>query len=188
MSTVAAAPAKLMTAQEFLLLPDTDRPKELVRGKVVLMNVPYPRHGHYCNAVGRRLGNFVEQHDLGWVFNNDAGVMTEHDPDTVRGPDVAFFSYQKVPKGGLPDGYIDVPPELVVEIRSAETRWKDLHKKVGEYLEAGVLIVCVVDPDAKTVHVFSADQPVRVLTTADEWTLPEVLPGFSVRLADFFTA
>jgi Uma2 family endonuclease len=76
MSAAISAPPKPLTAQEFWALPDTDRPKELVRGKVVYMNVPYPRHGHYCLAVGRRLGNFVEQHDLGWVFSNDSGVLT----------------------------------------------------------------------------------------------------------------
>ncbi len=188
MSAIVSTPPKLLTAQEFLRLSDTDRPKELVKGKVVYRNVPYPRHGHYCLAVGRKLGDFVEQHDLGWVFSNDSGVLTEQNPDTVRGPDVVYYSYQKVPKGQLPDGYIDVAPELAIEIRSSDTRWKNLHKKIGEYLEAGVLVVCVVDPDAKTVHVFSADQPVRILTAGDEWTLPEILPGFSVSLAALFTA
>lgn len=188
MSAVVSTTPKLMTAKEFLHLPDTDRPKELVRGRVVYMNVPYPRHGHYCLAIGRQLGNFVEQHDLGWVFSNDAGVVTEQDPDTVRGPDVVYFSYSKVPKGKLPNDYLDAIPELAIEIRSADSRWKNLLRKVGEYLEAGVTSVCVVDPDAQTVHVFSADQPVRVLTIADEWTLPEVLPGFSVKLSELFVA
>jgi len=188
MSAVLASPSKLLTAAEFLRLPDTDQPKELVKGKVVYMNVPYPRHGHYCSEVAFLLKTFVSRHDLGWVFTNDSGVFTERDPDTVRGPDVVYYSYQRVPKGTLPDGYIDAVPELAIEIRSAETRWKNLHKKVGEFLDIGVTNVCVVDPDAKTVHVFSADQPVRVLSATEEWTLPEVLPGFSTPLAELFIA
>lgn len=168
MSAVVSSQPQLMTAEEFLHLPDTDRPKELVRGKVVYMNVPFPRHGHYCFAVARHLANFVDRNRLGWVFTNDSGVQTERDPDTVRGPDVAYYSYQRVPEGKLPDGYLSAVPELAVEIRSAETRWKNLHKKVGEFLDAGVINVCVVDPDVQTVHVFSADQPVRGLTVADD--------------------
>jgi Uma2 family endonuclease len=188
MSTAISTTSKLLTAAEFLRLPDTERPKELVKGKVVYMNVPYPRHGHYCSEVGFLLKSFVKPRDLGWVLTNDSGVITEHDPDTGRGPDVVYFSYQRGPKGTLPDDYVEAAPELVVEIRSAETRWKLLHKKVGEYLDAGVINVCVVDPGEKTVHIFSADQPVRVLRETDEWTLPEVLPGFSTPLAKLFVA
>lgn len=188
MSAVVSTTPKLLTAKEFLHLPDTDRPKELVRGRVVYMNVPYPRHGHYCSEIDFLLKSFVKKHDLGWVFSNDSGVLTEQDPDTVRGPDVVFYSYHKVPKGTLPDDYLSAIPELAIEIRSADSRWKNLLRKVGEYLEAGVTSVCVVDPDAQTVHVFSADQPVRVLTIADEWTVPDVLPGFSVKLSELFVA
>ena len=188
MTAAISSPTKLMTAAEFLRLPDHDRPKELVRGKVVYMNVPYPRHGHYCNEVSYILSGHVKARDLGWVFTNDSGVLTERNPDTVRGPEVVYYSYQRVPKGQLPNSYIDAVPELAVEIRSADTRWKSLLKKVGEYIDAGVVNVCVVDPDAKTVHVFSADQPVRVLTVNDDWTLPEVLPEFSTPLSTLFVA
>src|SRR5688572_979655 len=115
MSTVTEP---LLTAEQYRLLPTDGRRTELIRGKVVEMNVPAPRHGYYCSKVDRILGNFAEEHDLGRVMCNDSGVVTERGPDTVRGADVCYYSYRSVPRGPLPEGYLPVPPELVFEVRS----------------------------------------------------------------------
>src|SRR5438105_14325285 len=108
----------LLTAEEFRLLPDYGKHRELVRGRIVEMNVPTPRHGYLCNRVGRILGNFAEDRGLGRVMNNDSAVVTAKDPDTLRGPDVSYYSYSRIPKGPIPEGYLDVVPELVFEVRS----------------------------------------------------------------------
>src|SRR5262245_39441414 len=108
----------LFTAENYQLLPDSGRPTELVRGRIVTMNMPHPRHGYFCGKIVRLLGNFVERHDLGWVMSNDSGVVTERDPDTVRGADVAYYSFNRLPKGKLPQGYLSVVPELIFEVRS----------------------------------------------------------------------
>lgn len=176
-----------ITAEEFLHLPDTDRPKELVKGRVVFLNSPYPRHGHYCAQFAFRLQDFVKRQRTGWVLINNVGVLTEREPDTVRSPDIVYCSYDRIPPGRLPDGYPQFAPEVVIEVRSKEDRYQQLLNKVAEYLFAGVTIVCDADPDAQAVRIFSSDQPVRVLTVADDWTLPEVLPGFSIPLASLFT-
>jgi Uma2 family endonuclease len=113
----------LLTAEEFLLLPDDDRPKELVRGKVVYMGVPWPRHGQICAQIIWLLGNFTEERCLGHVVSNNSGVRAERGPDTVRGPDIAFYSYTRVPPGPFPPGYLPAAPELVFEVRSHTDRW-----------------------------------------------------------------
>ena len=82
----------LLTAEEYLQLPDRGVPTELVRGKVVEMNVPTPRHGQICAKVARIVGHYADEHGLGHVLTNDSGVLTERDPDTLRGADVAFYS------------------------------------------------------------------------------------------------
>ena len=175
----------LLTAEDFARLPDNGHPTELVRGRIITMNPPVPRHGQICNKVGRILGDFAEK-DLGHVLNNDSGVITEHDPDTVRGADIAFYSYAKVPKGPLPRGYLSMPPDVVFEVRSEDDRWKKILTKVAEYLNAGVTVVCVLDEPPPTIYVHTADQPVRILSADDELSLPDVLPGLSVPLRRFF--
>src|SRR5262249_54756044 len=100
-SPMATAEA-LLTAEEYLLLPDDGQPSELVRGRLVTMNMPAPRRGQICAKIARFLGNFADQHDAGHVLTNDSGVVTERDPDTVRGAAVAFYGYDQVPRGPLP--------------------------------------------------------------------------------------
>jgi Uma2 family endonuclease len=175
-----------MTAQEFGQRPDPGYPEELVQGRVLGMPPPDRQHGFVCSKADRIFGNFVEERDLGRVMSNDSGVITEHSPDTVRGADVAYYSYDRLPKGPLATGYGPEVPELVVEVRSAGDRWRDLHEKVAEFLGAGVLTVVVLDPKPQTAHVFGADDPPRTLGAEDELVLPGILEGFRIRVGRFF--
>jgi Uma2 family endonuclease len=176
----------LITAEEFGKRPDPGYPEELVQGKIVALPLTDTRHGAVCARSIYLLMRFLEDHDVGRVIGNDAGVITERDPDIVRGPDVAFYSYQRIPQGPIPRGYCPEVPELVIEVRSPSDRWRDVQAKVVEYLTAGVRIVVVLDPDPQTAHVFSDDEPPRVLTVKQELTLPGVLEGFAVRVGRFF--
>src|SRR5207244_1669587 len=128
----------LLTAEEFARLPDRGRPTELVRGRIVEMNVPFPRHGQVCGQTAYLLKDYLRTDDRGQVVTNDSGVITERDPDTVRGGDVCFYSYTRVPKGPLPQGYLSVVPDAVFEVRSPDDRWSKITAKVAEYLNAGV--------------------------------------------------
>lgn len=186
MTAVALATnEKLLTADEFWTLPKSDRPMELVRGRIEYMNMPGPRHGQVCGRVDRILGNFVDQHGLGHVLTCDTGVVTEHNPDTVRGTDICFYSYARLPKGPLPAKYVEVVPELVVEVRSPDDRWNRILRKVSEFLEAGVTVVCVLDPKTETAHVYSADDEQK-LSADDTLAFPDILPGFAVPVRRFF--
>ena len=113
--------------------------------------------------------------------------MTERGPDTVRGADVSFYSYARTAKGPLPDGYLAAKPELVVEVVSPTDRWPKILAKVSEYLEAGVLVVVVLNDSKRSATVFSSGGDIiRVLGPDDDLTLPEILPGFSVKVSRFF--
>jgi Uma2 family endonuclease len=177
-----ATTESVLTAEDFLLLPDSNRPRELVRGRIVTMNAPYYRHGKICGRLVRFLGNFADDQDLGTVVSNDAGVVTERGPDSVRGADVAYYSYQRLPKDVDPEGYPGVTPELVFEVRSPTDRSKALQEKVDEYLSAGVLSVCVLDPTDDTAVVYSAGRPPLTVTITEDLTFPEILPGSSLPL------
>jgi Uma2 family endonuclease len=183
MATVAEA---LLTAEEFRRLPDDGVRKELVRGKVVPVNVPAPRHGYICGNIVGLVRPFVVQQQLGRVICNDSGVVTEHNPDTVRGADVAFYSYARLPRGPLPEGYLGAVPELVFEVRSPADRWREVRAKVVEYLDAGVTTVCVLDPAAEAVYAYNNDLPDRVFRAEEEFTLPEVLGDFRTPVRLFF--
>lgn len=184
----AAAPLApgLLTAEEFGRRPDPGYPEELVRGRIVPMPMPKPRHGKYCVNASYLLKRFLDDHDLGQVFSNDTGVITERGPDTVRGADVLFYSYARLPKGPLPDEYLDVAPDLVIEVRSPSDRWPKLLAKVAEYLNAGVSVVCVLDGDTRTARLDDAEGMSRVFGEDEQLTFPGLLDGFRVRVGRFF--
>lgn len=184
--TASILESKLITAEEFRRLVDDGRLTELVRGRVIEMNRPSTSHGYYLLQIGFLFKQFVQQHKLGRVVGGEAGIVIQRDPDTVRGPDVAYYSYQRLPQGPLPEGYWPVSPELVVEVRSQDDRWKDILQKVSEYLSADVLIVLVVDPAPRCVHVFSSDNAVVALNADDRLTIPDVLPGFEIPVSQLF--
>ncbi len=178
--------SKLLTAEEYGQLDNDGRLTELVRGRVVELNRQYTSHGFFLSRINALLWSYVQKHNLGRVVGGDAGVVPQHDPDTVRGPDLAFYSHQRIPAGSLPEGYWPASPELVIEIRSPSDRWKDILHKVAEYLNANVLTVAVIDPSSKHVHVYSADHEARILTSDDHLTFPDILPGFEVVVGSLF--
>ena len=183
---MATIDERLFTAQEYGGLPDLGYPNELVRGKIVRMDVPYFNHGKHCGRIYATFGRYVDDHDLGHVLMNDSGVITEHGPDTVRGPDVSFYSYSRIAKDADVPGYASVAPEIVFEVRSPDDRWPKILKKVGEYLSAGVLAVYVVDPQDERVRVYDNDQPGRTLEGDDELPFPEPLSGFRLPVRSLF--
>jgi Uma2 family endonuclease len=176
----------LMTAEEFGQRPDPGYPEELVRGKIISLPISDRRHGQVCTSVTCSLGNFVEEHDLGRLIINGSGLITGRNPDSVRGPDIAYYSYARLPRGPLPAGYGPEVPELVVEVRSEGDSWREIVIKVGEYLKAGVLKVVVLDPRSRKAHIYSVDDEPVVLGPEDELTLPELLGEFRVAVHRFF--
>jgi Uma2 family endonuclease len=186
MSPESTAAPDVLTAEEYARRPDPGYPEELVRGRTVPMSHPDRRHGQICNKVGRILGNIAEHHALGHVLNNEAGVITARNPDTVRGPDVSFYSFGRLPKGPLPAGYGSEMPELIIEVRSPSDRWAQVLARVVEYLDAGVRAVVVLDDESRTAFLQLADRPPRLLGPDDDLTVPDILPGFAVAVRVFF--
>lgn len=182
-----ATAASLLTAEEYMALSDSfDGPTELVKGVLVTMTPPPPRHGEICSQIIYLLRKYLESNPSGRVVCNDSSMLTERNPDSVRGPDVSYYSFERVKKGPLPGGLLPIAPEAVFEVRSPSDRWSELHIKVAEYLQAGVLAVCVLDDNSRTLHAFFADREPKVLTAADEFALPEILGDFGVLVARFF--
>ena len=101
-------------------------------------------------------------------------ARTRPSPDTVRGADVAYYSYERVPKGPLPRRkYLDVAPDLAVEVRSPGDPWSEILAKVAEYLRAGVKAVVVLDEQTRTLTIYRPDVPHQVLNDEAEFSLPD---------------
>lgn len=185
---VSTAIPPLMTAEEFVRLHGDESGVELVKGRVVRLPMPGVEHGEVCISAGTIFKNFAKANHLGRVLGNDTFVRVGTNPDTYRGADVCFISYAKLPKDQpRPKGPLEQPPELVIEVRSPTDRMGDIQIKVGEYLNAGVAVVVLLDPNVEAASIYrqSDDFPQR-LSNGDELTLPDILPGFAVPVREFF--
>ncbi len=183
---MSATALKLITAEEFGRMPNPPdgSKQELVKGVIVTMPPPKGRHGIVQLAIGAILHNFVKPKRLGWVVT-EAGTKLERNPDTLRGPDVAFYSISRQPKP--PEGYFEIPPDLAVEVLSPDDRSGKVREKIREYIAAGVKLIWLVDPDAQTVRVYHKSIRGSELDETDTIDGGDVLPEFSCKVADFFS-
>jgi Uma2 family endonuclease len=176
----------LMTAEEFEAVAERLGACELVRGEVITLSPGGVPHSFLTASMVTLLGDWARRTHLGRVLTGEAGLITERDPDTVRGADVAYYSYERLPKGPLPKGFAAIPPNLVVEIIGEGQSWKQMLQKVGEYLRMGVDRVWVVDPQSQRVHVFRSDAEPIILSESDTIADEAILPGFSCSVEEFF--
>lgn len=159
---------------------------ELVRGRVVREPPPMPPHGRAVARVAFLLERYAQEVGGGAVVA-EFGVITVEDPPTVRGPDAAYFSRDRIPAGAWERrGFWRIAPDLVVEVLSPSSRAAVIREKVGEYLAAGSRMVWVIDPGARRVEVHRPGGDVRRITVDGELDGADVLPGFRVRAAELF--
>ena len=157
---------------------------ELVSGVLVEKPMGY-RESILALALGSWLRAFVEKNNLGLVSGPDG--MTELFPGLVRIPDVAFASWGRIPGGVVPSEPIpELTPDLAVEVLSQSNTPAEMDRKRAEYFEAGVKLVWIVDPDARTVSVSSSPGKGVLLGASGMLDGGDVLPGFTLRLADLF--
>lgn len=182
-----ATRTRLISAEEFAkrAKPADGSREELVRGEVVTMSAVGLQHGEVELQIGHLLKLYLKGKNLGRAVV-ESGVRTEEAPDTVRAPDVSYWSYERVPRASTEKPYPRERADLCVEIRSASNTRRSLREKAAEYLAAGVRMVWVVDPEDQSVTVYR--KPNRGVTLWDDQILEgeEVLPGFQCKVSEFF--
>jgi Uma2 family endonuclease len=185
MSTIT--PARLLTAEEFARLPQPEdgSQQELVNGVVITMPPPSFYHGQVCSKIDRKLGVFIDANRCGSLTCNDSGVILGRDPDTVRGPDLAFWGRERLPEPPR-EGYPSIPPDLVVEVLSPSDVFTKVQRKVQQYIHAGVRLVWIVVPEDRSIAVYRPGQEPRILSDGEALGGEDVLPGFSCPVAELF--
>ena len=177
---------KLLTADDLLELHSKGVRGELIRGLLCETMSAGARHGKVVMKLGFLLGSVVYPRRLGTLVGLDSGVLLEREPDTVREPDIAYFSVEKMPLGEDIPGYTETVPDLVVEIASPNDGLQSLKDKAMKWQNFGVPLVWVAFPSERVVDVYPADGEVVTLGANDVLDGGDVLPGFSCRVGDVF--
>lgn len=143
------------------------------------------RESLLAGAIIAALRAFVVPRKLGIVTGADG--MVRLFPNLVRGPDVAFNSWESLPGRKIPPEPIpDLSPNLAVEVLSKSNTVKEMERKRREYFKAGLQLVWIVNAVSRTVDVYTS--PTQFTTRHESDTLDggEVLPGFALSLKELF--
>lgn len=175
-------PAVLMTAEGLLHANIPNKRTELVRGVLVVREPVGYQRGRVAMNLTIRLGAHVERAGSGQLLAAKTGFTLFRNPDTVRAPDIAFVRRDRLPVPATV-GFPELAPDLVVEILSPDDRLGETLAKVGDWLQAGVRLVWVIDPERRRARVYRADGTEASLGEDADLLGEDVLPGFACRLA-----
>jgi Uma2 family endonuclease len=181
---------RLFTAADLEALP-TELPSgpidyELDNGRLVFIMVPPgDLHGAVQSNIATELKVQAERRGHGKA-RTEVGILLWQNPDRLVGADVAFVANKSLPIRRTKEGYLETIPELVVEIPSKNDSRTYVQRKVQHYLKAGVEVVWVADWSSMTVTAHTATSESIVYGESDALQLPELIPGFSMSVADVF--
>ncbi|MEM1062804.1 MAG: Uma2 family endonuclease [Planctomycetota bacterium] len=178
-------PPKRWSPDEFYELPDAKR-FELVDGR--LKERPMSEESSYIGGeIFTYLKIWTRQTGLGWAFPSDQFYRAFRGGEDVRLADASFISRDRLPDGPTSRGMTPFAPDLAVEVIAPGDRAGEIEQKIADYREAGVLLVWVIYPGRRVIHVFrNGSESPNVLTETDTLTGGDVPPGFAVPVADIF--
>jgi Uma2 family endonuclease len=191
--TITIIPGARITAQEYARQPEEAGWRtELYRGVVVKMPlIKNLRHEWIAGNLYAALHHYVTPRHLGRVSMGQGGydATLPGEPDhTIWGPDVAFVSADHIPAAlvAISRGDYAPAPDLVAEIVSESQSKADMRERSERWLAAGTRLVWNVWPDTQTVDVWTPDEPMATLKAGDTLDGRDVIPGFSMPVADLF--
>ena len=167
-------------------LRDTERRLyELVDGTLVEKSMGW-QESLLAGVLLQWLNNYLDLNRLGVATGADG--MTRLFGDTVRGPDVAFVAWDRMPEGRIPTEAIpDLVPNFVIEVLSSSNTYAEMSRKRREYFHAGVELLWMVDHRTRTVAVFRSTQDFKVYSEEEVLDGGKVLPGWQVSISELFS-
>lgn len=180
------ATTQLMTIDELEREGAPEGRWELIDGELVEMSPSGPLASTTAVWIAHLLINYVTPRRLGSILGADGGFVLFPNRQIVRVPDVAFVRAERLPPKDDQGGFLRLAPDLAVEVISPSERPSEIAAKVAMYLDAGVQLIWLVDSRTRTVTIHAPERDVRILGGNDEIDGGDVLPGFSVAVADLF--
>lgn len=174
----------VLTTEELLRLPRGHARFELVAGELRVMEPGGAEHGRVAARAGLALGKHVLDHDLGETFGAETGFLIATDPDTVRAPDAAFLSRERVDRFGRVTGYWPEAPDLAIEVVSPGDSYTKVQEKALMWLEAGCRLVLLLEPGSATAIAYRRPGEGQALLRDDVVDCSDVVPGFAPRVAE----
>jgi Uma2 family endonuclease len=171
------------TAEDLLNFREPGKTAELLRGVLIVREPSSTSHGKTAAELLYRVMHHVKAQDLGAVFAQDTGFKIGRDPDTVRAPDVAFVAKARLDQIAE-RGYAEVAPDWIAEILSHGDRPGEVLDKIGQWLDAGVRLVWVIDPLHRHASIYRADGSISIVGPGEDLQGEDVIPAFRCPLRE----
>jgi len=183
---VAPIEKKVWTDRAFMALPDDGHHYEVVQGELIDMGNSGALHGYICSSLMILLGGHVRLQNLGAMFDSSTAFKMKN--GNKRSPDISFFAKERLQgMTELPMGFLEGAPDLAVEVLSPSNTVEEIDDKIVEYFENGARLIWVINPRQQYILVYrSAQAPDRLLKSADTLNGEDVIPVFSLPVADLF--
>jgi Uma2 family endonuclease len=173
---------------------------ELVDGSIVVMGPSDYESDEITIEFARVMANWVRPRQLGRVTGSAAGFILskseeedssnengsngQKEPRNLRAPDVSFVRANRLKR--TKRDFVELVPDLMVEVKSKTDRVKPLVKKIKLFLELGAVVGILIDPDKRTLTVYRQNQSPVTLSDGDTLTVPELLPGWELAISELW--
>ena len=171
-----------------------DRQIELREGKLIIMSPSDSVSGEVGARFSMLLSTWVYTYNLGRILDSSTGFRLPH--GDLLSPDVSFVSRERLKHN--PRTYLSVIPELIVEIKLSRDRLRELEEKIALFLDQGVQVGLLIDPDTHTVRVYRSSGLSKdaesgeailqgtTLHNGDTLTIPDLFPGWEIPITSLW--
>jgi Uma2 family endonuclease len=156
---------------------------ELVNGSIVIMSPSGYESDEVAAEMVAQLRNWVKPRKLGRVTASSAGFRLPN--SDLRSPDASFVFADRLRRS--PRSFAELSPDLTVEVKSPPDSLEALRDKIKSFLTLGTRVGILMNPDDRTVEIYRDGEPAIVLRDGDILTLPDLLPGWEVAIAELWS-
>ena len=174
--------ADLEQLQGILCEAHLDYQLELVDGKIIIMGPSDIVSSEIGAELVSLLRNWVKPRKLGRVFESSGGFILPN--SNVTAPDVSFVTADRLKQSKR--YFAELVPDLVVEIKSQSDRLKPLREKIQSFIKSGAKVGILIDPDKRTVTIYTPTAEPVVLRDGDIISIPELLPGWEIAVTELW--
>jgi Uma2 family endonuclease len=177
-----------LSHEQFWELSLTNRDVRLeltAEGYLIVMPPTGWESGKRNSSLNGRLWNWNERTQLGISFDSSTGFILPS--GAIRSPDAAWVATERlIALNPNPEGFLPLAPDFVIELRSASDRLKPLQDKMQEYIDNGVRLGFLLNPQDRGVEIYRQGQDVEILRSPVSLSGEDVLPGFVLELKGIF--